>query len=121
MDPKLVKPLHFAGSSRKDLREMPEAVQKDFGKSLLDAQFGGHPPGARVFGEGLPREVMKLAEDHRGDTYRAAYTVAFPEAVYVLHIFKKKSASGVATPAPDRELIRSRLQWAEQDYRSRYG
>lgn len=66
---------------------MPEDVQDVFGSALLDAQYGDHPRGARPFGEGLPREVMKLVEDHDSDTYRAVYTVAFREAVYALHVF----------------------------------
>src|SRR5687768_13304970 len=92
------KPLHFVASSKKDLQQMPEAVQDTFGYALLDAQYGDHPDEARPFGEGLPREVMKLVEDFDGDTFRAAYTVAFPRAVYVLHVFKKKSSSGIGTP-----------------------
>ena len=114
------KPLHFLASSKKDLREMPDDVQDVFGSALLDAQYGDLPAGARPFGEGVPRGVMKLAEDHDGDTYRAAYTVVFAGAVYVLHIFKKKSKSGVATPEPDKDVIRSRLKTAEEHYRSNY-
>jgi phage-related protein len=100
---------------------MPGPVKGQFGSALLDAQFGDHPDGARPFGEGLPRQVMKLAEDHDGDTYRAAYTVAFPRAVYVLHVFKKKSAKGIATPQPDRQTIRARLAEAKAHYIRTYG
>lgn len=100
---------------------MPEQVQDVFGAALLDAQYGDHPEGARPFGEGLPREVMKLVEDFDRDTYRAAYTVSFPECVYVLHVFKKKSSHGIATPRPDRETIHARLQAAEEHYRRTYG
>jgi phage-related protein len=84
---------------------VPEEVQDVFGSALLDAQYGDHPEGARPFGEGVPRGVMKLVEDFDRDTYRAAYTVSFPKAVYVLHVFKKKSTRGVSTPRPDKELI----------------
>ncbi len=100
---------------------MPEEVQDVFGSALLDAQYGDHPEGARPFGEGVPRGVMKLVEDYDRDTYRAAYTVSFPGAVYVLHVFKKKSTHGISTPRPDRELIRTRFQVAEQHYRKTYG
>ena len=100
---------------------MPEPVQDVFGAALLDAQYGDHPEGARPFGEGLPREVMKLVEDFDRDTYRAAYTVAFPRAVYVLHVFKKKSASGKATPTPDKDTVRTRLKAAQEHYRRTYG
>lgn len=99
---------------------MPESVQDVFGSALLDAQYGDHPDGARPFREGVPREVMKLVEDFDRDTYRAAYTVSFPQAVYVLHVFKKKSTSGIATPKPDKDIIRARLKAAEEHYRRTY-
>jgi len=99
---------------------MPEEVQDVFGSALLDAQYGDHPAGARPFGEGLPSKVMKLVEDHDGDTYRAAYIAALRGAVYVLHVFKKKSSSGIATPKPDKDLIRIRLQAAEAHHRATY-
>lgn len=115
------KPLHFVGASKKDLRGMPEDVQDVFGSALLDAQYGDHPDGARPFGEGLPRDVMKLVEDFGGDTFRAAYTVSFPKAVYVLHVFKKKSSSGIGTPRPDKDVIKTRLAAAREHYRRTYG
>jgi predicted XRE-type DNA-binding protein len=65
---------------------MPEDVKDVFGSALLDAQSGDVPDGARPFGEGLPRQIMKLVEDHDGETYRAAYTVAFEGAVHVLDV-----------------------------------
>ncbi|CAN5795607.1 hypothetical protein BH23GEM9_BH23GEM9_15900 [soil metagenome] len=45
------KPLHFLGSARKDLRDMPEDVEDVFRSALLDAQYGDHPEGARPYGE----------------------------------------------------------------------
>ena len=114
------KPLHFIGSSKRDLRDLPEPVQDVFGSALLDAQYGDTPQGARPFGEGVPREVMKLVEDYDRDTYRAAYTVVFAEAVYVLHVFKKKSRSGIGTPQPDKELIRARLRAAVEHWQQTY-
>jgi phage-related protein len=115
------KPLHFVGSSLVDLRELPEDVQDAFGSALLDVQHGDFPTGARRFGEGLPREIMKLVEYHDGDTYRAAYAASFPLAVYVLHVFKKKSKSGIATPAPDKHVVEARFRTAETHYRQHYG
>ena len=114
------KPLHFVGSSLKALRAMPEEVQDVFGSALLDAQYGDHPDGARPFGEGLPRSIMKLVEIHDSDTYRAGYTVALPGAVYVLHVFKKKSSSGKATPRPDKETLLARLRAAEAHHDKHY-
>lgn len=114
------KPLHFIASALKDLRAMPEAVQDDFGAALLDAQYGDVPPGSRPFGEGLPREILKLAEDNDGETYRVAYTVAFAKAVYVLDVFQKKSKRGISTPNPDKDRVRARFAAAERHYQEHY-
>ena len=64
--------------------------------------------------------VLEIVEDYRGDTYRAIYTVRFASAVYVLHAFKKKSKSGIATPRHEMELVERRLKAAEADYQQRY-
>ena len=57
---------------------------------------------------------MEIIEDHRGDTYRAVYTVRFAAKVYVLHAFQKKSKHGISTPQQDIDLIKERLKKAEQ-------
>jgi len=33
---------------------------------------------------------------------------------FVLHVFQKKSKSGIATPKPDMDIIRERLKVAEK-------
>lgn len=40
------------------------------------------------------------------------YTVRFTEAVFVLHVFQKKSKSGIETPKPDMDVIVDRLKRA---------
>ncbi|MGP0070855.1 MAG: type II toxin-antitoxin system RelE/ParE family toxin [Bryobacteraceae bacterium] len=56
--------------------------------------------------------------DHAGDTWRVVYTVRFPDAVYVLHAFQKKSKSGIATPRKHIDLIKPRLGEAASDYKA---
>ena len=63
--------------------------------------------------------MLEVVEDHRGDTYRAVYTVRFAGVVYVLHAFQKKSKSGIKTPQEDVKLIGERLKRAQLDYESR--
>jgi phage-related protein len=58
--------------------------------------------------------VLEIVEDHDGDTYRAVYTVRFADAVYVLHVFQKKSKKKIATPKHELERIRTRLKEAER-------
>ena len=62
---------------------------------------------------------MEIVERHRTDAFRAVYTAHFAEAIYVLHVFQKKSKHGIATPKPDMELIRRRFAEAERLHRER--
>lgn len=91
-----------------------------FGAALLDVQYGDVPLGAKPFGEGLPREIWKIVEDHDGNTYRGVYTEAFPEVVYVLDVFMKKSTSGVKTPQVDKDRVVQRFKAARQHYDANY-
>jgi phage-related protein len=114
------RPLFWVGSSKEDLRAFPEAVQDHIGAALSVAQFGGKHPRAKPWrGEGPG--VFEVVEDHRGDTYRAVYTVRFEDAVYVLHAFQKKSPTGVRTSKRDVDLIGRRLNEAQKDFEVRYG
>jgi phage-related protein len=63
--------------------------------------------------------ILEIVSSHRGDTWRAVYTVRFADAIYVLHAFQKKSTKGIATPVREIDLIRKRLLEAERDYRER--
>jgi phage-related protein len=114
MDDLEPKQLVWVGSSRRDLREFPSAVRRTFGVALYAIQLGETPPDAKPLKGFGGAGVLELIEDHRGDTYRAVYTVRFPTRIYVLHVFQKKSKRGIATPKRDLELIRDRLKWAER-------
>jgi len=114
------KPLFWIRSSAKDLSRFPAEVQEHIGYALSAAQFGGKHPAAKPWrGEGPG--VLEIVEDHRGDTYRAVYTVRFEEAVYVLHVFQKKSKRGITTTQLDSESISRRLKDAVKDHEERYG
>lgn len=60
--------------------------------------------------------VLEIISAFDGDAYRTVYTVKFENSVYVLHAFKKKSKSGIATPKADIELIRKRFKEARELY-----
>jgi len=81
-------PLYWVGSSKRDLMGFPEAVQDGIGTALSVAQFGGKHPASKPWkGEGPG--VMEVVANHKGDTFRAVYTVRFPRGIYVLHRFQK--------------------------------
>jgi phage-related protein len=105
----------YIPSSYSDLEDLPKEVKEEFLAGLTIARLGGTPPNMKPWkGEGSG--VYELLGDHRGDTYRAVYTVRFKEALYVLHIFNKKSKTGIKTPLPDVRKVHSRLKQAESHY-----
>ena len=115
-----IKPVIWIGSSLRDLRAMPEQVRRDIGQALYTAQQGGTDPAAKPLkGFGATR-VMEIVEHDRSGTYRAVYTARFADAVYVLHVFQKKSKRGIATPKQDIDLIKRRFAEAQRDYKERH-
>jgi phage-related protein len=114
------KPLDWVGSSKKDFLRFPDQVKDEMGNALGLAQFGGKHPAAKPW-KGQGPGVLELVENHDGDAYRAVYTVRFPEVVYVLHAFQKKSPSGIRTAQMDVEMVERRLKVAREDYEARYG
>ena len=111
------RPLFWEGSAKADFKQFPTAVQKDMGVAVFVVQLGGTPPSAKPW-KGLGSGVYELIEDHRGDTYRAVYTVRMASSVHVLHAFQKKSTSGIRTAKKDVDLIEQRLKAVVERHRS---
>ena len=116
-DDSVLKPLHWIGSSLKDLRDFPEDVKDGIGYALELAQRGGKSDKAKPLKGFGGAGVVEVVENNDGDTWRAIYTVKFASAVYVLHAFQKKSKSGKTTAKQDIELIKQRLELARDDAR----
>ena len=111
--------LVWIGSTRGDVRAFPRPVRRAVGHALYAAQEGEVDPSAKPLSGFGGASVMEIVAQHRGGTRRAVYTVRYPEAIYVLHVFQKKSKRGVATVKKDIALIRQRLSEAERQHRLR--
>jgi len=111
--PPSLKPLYWVGSSKRDLRSLPGPVQDVFGYALYLAQAGRKHEQAKPLRGFGSAGVLEVVEDWDRSTFRAVYTVKFRGVVFVLHVFQKKSTSGLATPKADIDLIRERLKAAE--------
>ena len=107
------KTVVWMGNSKKDLLALPADVRRFFGHALDFAQRGARHDAAKVLKGFGGAGVLEIVEDDQGGTYRAVYTVKFKEAVFVLHVFQKKSKRGIATPKPDMDIIREHLKIAE--------
>jgi phage-related protein len=112
-----IKPVAWIGSSKADLSAFPEEVKDSIGFALYVAKQGGKHRDAkplRGFGGG---GILEIFDDFDGDAYRAVYTVRYAGRVYVLHVFQKKSKTGIKTPKAEINLILSRLKRAGEEHK----
>jgi phage-related protein len=114
-----LRPVIWTGSSLRDLRGMPPELRRDIGQAFYTAQQGETDPAAKPLKGFGGTRVMEIVERDRSGTYPAVYTAQFSDAIYVLHVFQKKSKRGIATPKQDIDLIRRRLSEAERDHKER--
>ena len=99
------KSLIFLGSSRDDLHDFPMRVRRTIGEELRNVQKGLMPsdfkPIASV-GKGVYEIRVRLE-----GAWRAIYVAKFNDAVYVLHVFQKKTQQ---TAKEDIDLAKRRYR-----------
>ena len=95
----------FCGSSPRDLLGFPKDVRHDIGYQIYRVQCGLDPNDWKpmpTVGTGV-RELRVHGSDNE---YRGIYITTIGDAVYVLHVFVKKSRR---TPTKDLDIARNRL------------
>jgi phage-related protein len=103
------KPIVWLGRSRSELRDFPDEARADAGRALSRVQRGGDPPSWKpmpAIGSGSREIRISTVEGGRLE-HRVFYVATFPEAVYVLHAFRKTTA---ATSRRDIALGRQRYR-----------
>jgi len=106
-----LRPIEWMGDSRKQLKAMPDKVQKAIGFQLQLAQGGIKPGLAKPF-KTIGNGVFEIVKRFDSDTYSAVYAVLIGESIYVLHCFQKKAKTGISTPKKDVDLIKRRFKEA---------
>lgn len=116
-----LKRIVWMGTSRKDIHDTPDAVQDEMGYALYEVQQGTRPRQAKVLtGFGNARVLEIRVRDVSG-AYRAVYTIEYDDAIYILHVFQKKSKEGIATPKQDMELIKQRWKEVRELHKKTHG
>lgn len=101
-----MKPITFLGDSLEELRAFPQGARRAAGMQLDKVQRGLMPDNwkpMKTVGTG----VCEIRVKDESGIYRVVYIAAFAEAVYVLHVFQKKTQK---TAESDLELTRTRLK-----------
>lgn len=100
-----MKPLRFEADTLETLRGFPTTVQHDAGYQLHLVQCGEQPRDFKPM-PSIGTGVEELRVRDPSGAYRFIYTARLADAVYVLHVFKKKTEQ---TAQADIDLAKSRL------------
>lgn len=100
-----MKPVVWIESSLERLREFPADARNDAGYQLERVQRGSEPEDWKP----MPSIGLGVSEIRvrAGGVFRVIYVAKFIEAVYVLHVFQKKSQK---TSQGDIDLSRRRFK-----------
>ena len=99
------KPIYWIGTSKQDIAQFPSDAKRKAGFQLRAVQRGDSPTDFKpmaIVGKGVEEIRIKV-----GEVYRIFYVARFPEAVYVLHVFNKKTQK---TSKNDIEIGKQRYQ-----------
>lgn len=102
----LLKPVTFLGSSRDDLRDMPESVRHALGVELMTVQLGGTPTDFKLM-PSVGAGAYEIRIRDVAGAFRTVYVTKFADSIYVLHAFQKKTQK---TAKSDLELTRRRYK-----------
>jgi len=106
------KHLVWVGSSRNDIRALPEDARRQLGFDLRAVQLGGLPRDGKTMstiGPGVVEIRVRV-----GGAFRLIYVAKFAEAVYVLHVCQKKSQK---TSPLDLAVAKARLAAVRRAHR----
>lgn len=111
-----VKPLGFVGPARKELQSFPRQARSSAGVNLFRVQAGEDPLDWKPLEAVGPGACEIRVRSVEGGTvqHRVVYVAKFPEAVYVLHAFEKKTQQ---TPAHHLEVAVARYRQMLRDRR----
>jgi len=99
-----MKEVRFLGSSRADLAALPASVRSRAGHELFLVQMGREPSDFKPIPD-VGAGVYEIRIRDPAGAFRVMYVARFKAAVYVLHVFQKKSQR---TSTLDLQLSRTR-------------
>ena len=100
-----MKPVVWLGSSKADLKAFPATAMDDTGHQLFRVQRGLDPDDWKPM-PSIGTGVREIRVRDSSGAFRTIYLATRPEAIYVLHCFRKKSQK---TAREDIEVARQRL------------
>lgn len=101
-----LKPVVFLGSSLEDLRAFPSLTRREAGYQIDRVQHGLMPGSWKPL-PSIGPSVQEIRVRDAFGAFRVIYIAKFPDAVYILHCFQKKSQK---TSQKDLDLAAKRYR-----------
>jgi len=102
------RPVSWLKSALRDFEEFPAGARAVCLGALTMAAEGAKADIVKPM-QGFGSGVFEIALPFKGEAYRVVYAVQLGDDIWVLHAFQKKAKKGRATPKPEIELIKERL------------
>jgi len=106
-----MKPIVWCGDSLRKFRGFPEGARGEGGHQLNRVQQGLDPRLEAMTTVGMGVREIRI---HQDGEFRVLYVAKFPEAIYVLSAFEKKSRQ---TPQNEIRLAADRLRSVMEERR----
>jgi len=100
------KPIEWVGTSKEDLRSFPPVARQRAGYQLDLIQDGEEPTDWKPM-ESVGHGVREIRIKCKDGAFRVFYVVSRPEAIYVLHAFRKTTEK---TEKRDIDVARARFR-----------
>lgn len=103
------KPVAFVGAARRELQAFPKDARANAGEDLYRVQQGLEPRDWKPLADIGPGACEIRVRTARAGVvqFRVIYVARFPEALYVLHAFEKKTRQ---MPPQHQELAQARYR-----------
>lgn len=112
----MTRSISWVKQARKAYLNFPQPVIDDVDTSLFAAARGERTGSIKQM-KHLDSGVFEIAIRYRKDAFRAIYCTEIDGDIWVIHAFQKKSKTGIKTPKPDMDVIRSRLKRLKEELR----
>lgn len=103
------RPISWVKRALRDYQKFPKGAQVEIRRALIVAAEGAKAENAKPM-KGLVAGVIEIVLKYRADAYRVVYVLQIKEAIWVVHVFQKKSKTGIKTPKQDIDLMKKRIK-----------
>lgn len=104
-----IRKISWVAQAKKAFEKFPTSVKEQMVNALRIAAKGEKADIAKPM-KGLGAGVYEIAISYRKDAYRSVYAIKIEEDIWVVHVFLKKSKTGIKTPKQEIDLIRHRIK-----------